>query len=146
MTGQSKSDRDALLRLADALTEDTLNMSDEEVLAEVKEDSFDADRYAADMCERFKKELIVSNKKRLFEAKAGVASMRGAGAGSASVTNIATARVRLHTLLNNPELARTLTLAARNEGELSDADVLSMLDDLRELGVFPSEGNGPGED
>jgi hypothetical protein len=36
-----------------------------------------------------------------------------------------------------------LTLAARNENELSDADVLGMLQDLEELGIVaPDDENG----
>ena len=145
MTRQSKSDRQALLRLADSLAEETLIMSDEEVLAEAREAGIDADRYALDMCERFKKGRIVSNKKRLIDAKAGVVAMSQALSGPASVTNIGAARTRLHVFLNDPELAQTFTLAARKEGDLSDADVLSMLDDLRELGILPLEDGSGGD-
>ena len=41
MTGNQKKERNALDRLADALVDDILNASDEEVLAEAEEDGID---------------------------------------------------------------------------------------------------------
>jgi hypothetical protein len=38
-----------------------------------------------------------------------------------------------------------LTLAARNESELSDADVLGMLQDLEELGIVMSDDESAGQ-
>jgi hypothetical protein len=43
-----------------------------------------------------------------------------------------------------PGFAQKLTLAARKENEMSDTDVLGMLDDLRELGVLPEDGGNGG--
>jgi hypothetical protein len=38
-----------------------------------------------------------------------------------------------------------LTLAARNENELSDVDVLGMLQDLEELGIVARDDEGDGQ-
>ena len=38
-----------------------------------------------------------------------------------------------------------LTLAARNENELSDADVLGMLQDLEELGIIRPDDESAGQ-
>ena len=49
MTGDQRNQRNALARLADALVDDILNASDEEVLAEAEEDGIDP----AKICVRF---------------------------------------------------------------------------------------------
>lgn len=148
MTGNSRTARSALDRLADALVEDILNTSDEDILAEFQESQGDPERNAVDMRSRFEKCLIAANKQRLAAAKAGVAANRLTTGGRASIIDMAKARARLRAVLDAPSLPPTLTLAARNESELSDSDILGMLDDLRELGVLPPEdgedGNGAG--
>jgi hypothetical protein len=51
------------------------------------------------------------------------------------------ARERLRSVLKTLPEGQQLTLAARKESELSDADVVGLLEDLRELGVaFPDDG------
>lgn len=75
----------------------------------------------------------------MSDAKAGVAAVRQAdraGLGG-EVTDIAAARARLQSLIKRHP--GQLTLAARNEAELSDADVLGMLKDLAELGLIDPE-------
>ena len=58
----------------------------------------------------------------------------------------AAARARLQkALLQSPEAAQRLTLAARKGDDLSDADVLGMLEDLEELGILPPESDEDGK-
>lgn len=52
---EPKSDRTALDRLADALAEDILNASDQDILAEVKEDGEDPAAIAAEVQALFAK-------------------------------------------------------------------------------------------
>lgn len=142
MTGKPKTARAALDRLADALVEDILSASDEDILAEIWETESDPERHATNMCAIFEKSLIAANKKKLATAKAGVAASRRPTSMPAAI-DITAARARLRAALEVPGVAQKLTLAARKESELSDADILSMLDDLRELGVLPEDsGNG----
>jgi hypothetical protein len=142
MTGKPKTARAALDRLADALVVDILSASDEAILAEFTESGGDPERHAADMRALFERALIVANKKRLAAAKAGAAASRRPAGTSAPTIDIATARAQLRAALEAPSLPHKLTLAARKENELSDADILSMLDDLRELGVLPPKDGG----
>ena len=144
MTGKPKTERAALDRLVDAFVEDILSASDEDILAEFRETEGDPERHAADMRARFEKILVVANKKRLATARAGLAASRRPAGTPAPVIDIAAARARLRAALDTPGVAQNLTLAARKESELSDADILSMLDDLRELGVLPPEDGGNG--
>lgn len=139
MTGNPKTARAALDRLADVLVEDILSASDEDILAEFRETHGEPEAHAADMRVLFEKSLIAANKRYLTAAKAGVAaSHRPAGARVPTI-DIAKARARLRAVLDAPGLPHQLTLAARKESELSDTDILSILDDLQELGVLPPD-------
>lgn len=140
MTGKPKTERSALDRLADALVEDILSASDKDILAELRETGSDPERHAADMRARFEKSLIAANKRRLAAARAGVAASHLPAGMPVPAIDIGVARARLRAALNVPGVGQKLTLAARKESELSDADILSMLDDLRELGVLPEDG------
>lgn len=142
MSGRPKSERVALDRLADLLVEDILGTTDEDILAEFRETDGDPERHAGDMRARFETSLIAANKKLLATARAGVAASHAPLSEPEQAVDIAAARARLRAALNKSELAQQLTLAARKEGEMSDADVLSMLDDLRELGVLPPDDGG----
>jgi hypothetical protein len=140
MTGKNDKERTALDRLADDLVDDILNASDQDILAEFKENHGDPDRMAAGMRALFDKTLISMNKRRLVAAKAGVtAALRTVGAVPARPVQITAARQQLRRLLNSASADQKLTLAARNEDELSDADVLGMLEAFAELGVVPPE-------
>ena len=55
MTGDQKKERNALDRLADALVDDILNASDEEVLAEAEEDGIDPAKLAGHLREVFER-------------------------------------------------------------------------------------------
>jgi hypothetical protein len=142
MIGDNRKERDALNRLTDLLVEDILNASHEEIFAELKEKKIDLAQNAAAMRTLFEKSLVAMNKQRLAAARAGVAADRAGNQGSSSLIDIAEARRLLRRVLDAPSPGQPVTLAARKESELSDADVLSMLENLRELGVLPPSDNG----
>lgn len=139
MTGDRRKERDALDRLADALVEDILNTPNEDILAEFRQTEDDPERHAADMRALFEKSFVAANKQRLAAARVGVAASRRPTVSPAPVTDIARARALLRAALDAPDVQQKLTLAARKESELSDSDLHSILDDLRELGVLPPE-------
>ncbi len=138
MTGK---DRDEINRIANLLAEELLIISDDEVLEDFKAAyKSDVTQYATDMKLTFAKVVISTNKQKLMSAKAAVAS-RSIRSMDTSVVSISEARKKLRRLLDNPEYMGKLTMAARKESELSDADVISMLGDFEELGVpFPRDG------
>jgi len=82
----------------------------------------------------FEKTVLLANKGRLYAARAGVAAINISSAGSP--IPIAEARARLRQVLDAHALDKSFTLAARKESELSDADVLDMLEAMRELGLL----------
>lgn len=137
MTGKPQSDQDALNRLADALVEDLLEVSDQDILAEVREDNDDPAAIAASMRAMFEKTVASAGKARLAAAKSALVRDRQRPAVVITL-DPAEARRRLERIIaNDPETARKLTLAARKGEGLSDSDVLSMLEDFEELEVQP---------
>jgi hypothetical protein len=136
MTGRNDKERAALDRLADELVDDILNTSDEDILAELKEKGEDPDRIAAEMRALFDQTSISMNKRRLAAAKAGAAAARRTSANvSVRMTDMAAARRRLRQVLDSAGHNQKLTMAARKEDELSDADVLGLLEDFVRLGI-----------
>ena len=137
MTG-TKSDRTALARLANAFVEDVLNASDEDIMAEAREDHLDPATAAAHARALFEKAAATAGKGRLAAARSALSQ----GRRPATVTRLdaAESRRRLQqALTRDPDLARRLTLAARkDQGQgLSDNDVRGLLEDLTELGIMP---------
>jgi hypothetical protein len=142
MIKKRKKERAALDRMADCIVNDILSASDKDVLAEFEETHGDPDHNAIEMRALFEKSLLTSNKKRLAAAKAGVANSRRPATVSTSVTiDMQAARARLRAVVNTPGLPERITLAARKEHELSDLDILGMLEDLQELGILPADNS-----
>ena len=140
------TDRKSLGRLADALVEDILGMSDEEILTEFGEDGGNAAQYAADMRERFSETVLSAKKARLAAAAAGAAASRERTSHRRrDPVESALARERLASALKRGT-SLPMTLAARKEEDLSDADVQGMLEDLEELGAIDPPEDQESED
>jgi hypothetical protein len=141
MTDTDKKARESLGGLVDVLVEDVLAASDEEILAEFTEAHGDPAKNSAEMRALFEKSVLKANKDHLRAAKAGLAASR-ALVPTAKVVSLSDARERLRRVLASCPPDVKVTVAARNESELSDADVLGMLQDLEELGIItPDDGN-----
>ena len=134
MTGTNKKEREALSRLADVLIEDVLAASDQEILAEFVEAQGDPANNAAAMRALFETSVQKANKQGLRAAQAGLAASRRRPV-TPKIDNMQNVRERLRRVLASCPPQTKLTLAARNEDELSDDDVLGMLQDLEELGI-----------
>jgi hypothetical protein len=144
MTDTDKKRREALGRLVDVLVEDVLDASDEEILAEFTETHGDPAKNSAEMRALFEKSVLKANKDRLRAAKAGLAASR-APASTSKFVSMANVRERLRRVLASCPPDMKLTIAARNENELSDADVLGMLQDLEELGIITPDDEDAGQ-
>lgn len=140
MTDNKQSKQRALERLADALVDDILNASPEEILAEFQEDHGGAEHHVTEMRALVEKGVAKANKGLLAAAKAGAASHRTQSNKPTAPIDITEARRLMSTLTP----AQKLTLAARKESEQSDDDLRSMIDDLRELGVLPPDDDSDG--
>jgi hypothetical protein len=137
MTGKQEN-RDALIRLANALVEDVLSASEGEILVEAREDKVDVESVARAGRSQFESIAATIARRRLTEAKAAVAAQRSPA--TVARLDLVAARRQLERLLaQDPETAQKLTLAARKGQSLSDDDVLDMLADLKELGFQVDE-------
>jgi hypothetical protein len=142
MTRPGKVGREGLARLVDVLVDDLLATPDREIVAEFVEEKGDPARNADVMRVLFEKSVLKSNKDRLHAARASLEADRAAPV-TAKIVSMANIRGRLRRILAACPPEVKLTLAARNENELSDADVLGMLQDLEELGIVaPDDESG----
>jgi hypothetical protein len=133
----------ALIPLVDALVEDVLATSDQEILAETIETRGDSTQNAERMRMLFEKSIVRSNKRHLREAQARLAADRAAVI-PAKIANIANIRERFRRVLAVCPPDVKLTLAARNESELSDTDIEGMIRDLEELGIAVPDDESDG--
>jgi hypothetical protein len=140
MTRRSKK----ALRLADALVDDILSTPDDEILAEFADLNGDSSKNSDAMRVLFEKSVLRVRKARLHAAQAGVAADR-IPSPPLKVVRMEDARGRLRRVLKSCPPDVKLTLAARNEDELSDADVLGMLLDLEELGIVAPDDSPSGQ-
>ena len=139
MTGDRKKMRNALDRLADALVDDILNASDEEILAEAEEDGVDPARLAGRLREDFERTATEAGKAKLAAARRGAANARRSGARVVRIEP-ADARRRYDAMIaQDPKLTEKLTLAARKGEGQSESDINSAIEDLTELGAFDAE-------
>jgi hypothetical protein len=131
---ERKEAQKALQGLRQVMVDDIMEASEEEILAQFAEDIGSPHENAARMRALFEKTVVLANKGRLHSARAGAAAGKVSSAGSP--IPIAEARVRLRQVLDAHAHDKSFTLAARKESELSDADVLDMLEVMRELGLL----------
>jgi len=138
MTNSKDTPRGPLDLLADSLIDDLLSASDEEILAEAKEDFGSADKVVAATKEIFERAIASKAKGRLAAARAGV---KGDRERTAAIVPIAASQAKQRlakALATNPRL-QNLTMAARHgkSASTSDTDAEGVLEDLIELGLLP---------
>ena len=139
MTGDQRKERKALNRLADALVDDILTSSDEEVLAEAEEDGIDAAGLAGNLREVFERTAMEAGRAKLVAARRAAADAGRSGARVVSIDR-GDARRRYEAMIaQDPKLTEKLTLAARKGEGQSDRDIDSAIEDLAELGAFDEE-------
>ncbi|WP_315769616.1 MULTISPECIES: hypothetical protein [unclassified Bradyrhizobium] len=138
MNSPDNKKRETLSRLVDELVEDLFATPDQELLSEFTDVPGGAAKNAEEMRALFGGSVLKANKERLKAAKAGAAASRTSRS-AAPLSDLTDIRQRFRRTLAACPPEVKLTLAARNENELSDADMLGMLQDLEELGIFGPE-------
>ena len=143
MTGGQKKERSALDRLADALVDDILNASDEDILAEAAEDGIDPAQLATDMRDLFARTEMETGKAKLAVAKRAAADSQQSGSTVIKIDRSETRRRYDAMIARDHNLTEKLTLAARKgkDQDQSESDIDSAIEDLTELGAFEEEGN-----
>jgi hypothetical protein len=121
----SDKERKEIRQLQDALIDQVLEASDEELLSELAEDGLDPDREAEAMGVELAR---AAGKARMAAARSRLErpALRG--------------KTRFVPAANDDVVdARRLTMAARNGSEQSEADVISAAEDLREIAQHQSK-------
>jgi hypothetical protein len=118
----------------DAMLDDILNLSDAEIASEVAEDGLDLKEEGARGREIYRRAAENARKSKLHEAQAAVAMSRNNSNvvefSSDEITKKYVRALSTGTLSNLP-----VVLAARNGGEMSEADKEKIARDLIELGI-----------
>jgi len=137
MTNDTSEAKLQLERLRDALVEDILNTADEEILAEATENYSDPDAVADRMRDLVNRAILDAGKAAMAKARSAV--REDARQSTSNVVHLPVERKRAlvnKALSDDPGLSQKLTAAARKGEELSERDLDSILEDLRELGVI----------
>jgi hypothetical protein len=130
----------ALDRLTEKLVEDVLNASDTELLAEAKEEGRDVAGDAARSRAIFAKALGAQGKRKMVAARAALNARVVSSARPSGQLTPEQARATLARALRAaPDAVTKLTMAARKDQGLSDADVYGVLEDLADLGLLPPD-------
>lgn len=128
-----------LSRIDDLVVEDILETSDEEIIAQLNDEEGNAANAIAHTKEVAKKAILMSRKSRLKQAQEAVKQ-------SCNVeqnTNVFALPIekKKEFIENAKRNNNELTLAARNEEDMSENDTDTILQDLIELGIIDENGN-----
>ena len=137
MTNKDNEIEDELDRLTDALVRDILLLSDEQVIAEAKEDFGDIDEIVLCMKAVVQGSISEAGKRQMKAAKTNLATVESGIEGAIQNLSVDQKRQLLRTISDS----QPLTMAARNEKELEEDDLDAMLQVLLKLGVIDEEGN-----
>jgi hypothetical protein len=118
----------------EAMLEDIMNLSDDEIVAEAVEDGLDIAEEGARGRDIYRRAVANARKSKLHEAQAAVAMSRNNSnvvkLSSDEITKKYVRALSTGALKNIP-----VVLAARNGGEMSEADKKKIAMDLIELGI-----------
>jgi len=140
--------RRQLRRLAESMADDIVAMTDDEFLAEIKETGQDLDDLARRGERAIANGIAESGRRKLAAAREGAraAAARRKSSGPSNVINLPLVekrRILQRIAAKNSELRTKLTMAARHEedGEISENDLNSLLEDLLDVGAIDEDGN-----
>lgn len=128
----------ALDRLTEKLVEDLFLASDAEIMTEAREEGRDVARDAARSRAIFAKAVVAQGKRKMAAARAALNAPAAPRTLASRRLTPEQARATLAQALRAaPDAATKLTMAARKDQGLSDADVYGILEDLADLGLLP---------
>lgn len=140
---RNTTSRPNLLPFADALVEDLMNLSDEEILAEFRAEGFDPEAIAAELRTRIQGLVAKNGKARLARARAGLAQTR-AGRTASNVISLPISRkqeILAQFAANDGRLRERMTMAARKGEGATELEINDILKNLYDLGAIDDEGN-----
>ncbi|MEX3954412.1 hypothetical protein [Trinickia sp. EG282A] len=133
--------REALRKLADLYIDELLKTPEKDLLDDARSDP--ALGIAGIMArEAYLQAQKLAGKHRLAAARQAVDQHRSDGTKPLPAVDIEKARTLLKRIsANDPAFKGKFTLAARNLEELSDVEIVSIMTDLRSLGVLPDDAD-----
>ena len=141
MNKKQNEAREKLERLCNSLADDIDAMSDDELLAELKEAGEDADAIATRTGSLIADAMASVGRRKLAVARAGYAAHKAGQRSNVLQWPVERKRALIQRFAENDNaLRQKLTLAAR-KGQDSEADVDSFIEDLIDLGAIDDEGN-----
>jgi len=127
------------LSVANALADDILNLSDEELLKEAQDEFDDVASEISSARSAINSAILKSNKSRLSAAKEQLEQKKkSTNQNNILALTLNDKRALIHQAKKS---VHSLTLAARNEEEMSESDINGVLQDLIDLGVIDKDGN-----
>lgn len=133
---------DHLERLTDSLVDDILNLSNDEILSEAKEQFGNISNETEHVRNIIDKAVLHASKNRLAEARNQLSSYKKEEKRNNVISFDQKKSVIEKFTSKNPKLKQKLTLAARKgEGIQTENDIDGMFEDLLELGMIDDEGN-----
>ena len=142
MNKKENEAREKLERLCDVLADEIGTLSDEELLAELKEAGEDADAIAERMSGLIADAIAEVGRRKMATARSGYETNQADRRSNVLQWPAHRKRAVVQRFAQNDgELKRKLTLAARAGKKDTEADMDSFLEDLIGLGVIDDEGN-----
>jgi hypothetical protein len=141
MTKGSRNYDKELKRVEESFVEDVLARSDSEIMAEAAEDG-NASTVLAQARDLVRRALEKSGKAKMMAARAAV--NRTARKPAAAIIALPLSRkkeILRRSVEKSSALPQQITLAARNEDEMSESDLDVILENLQDLGVIDEQGN-----
>lgn len=140
MTKNRNENRHALLNIADAMVDDILNASDEEIQKEVEEIFGDAKESANHTRDLFMKTSASIAKQRADKIRSEIDKERTNRSMPSNVMSLDEARIKINQLIESaPESYPELTMAARNGEGIPDEDIPGIIEDLIALELISKD-------
>jgi predicted O-linked N-acetylglucosamine transferase (SPINDLY family) len=139
----TKGNRDydkELKRVDQAFVEDILARSDSEIIAEVAEDA-NPSIVLAHVRDLVRRALDASSKAKMAAARAAMKQTPRKPPAIIALPLSQKKEILRRLVAKSSALPRQITLAARNEDEMSESDLDGILENLRDLGVIDEQGN-----
>lgn len=143
MTDHERNASEKMSRLAEVLASDAMAATDDEVHAEMREEHGSVETGAARVRSVIGMAVARSGRRKFEAARMGIEKARRVGSPTVSPLSLADKRrIVERYAANDGAFGRKLTLAARNGQEMSEVELDSFLEDLRDLGAI-DEGGEP---
>jgi hypothetical protein len=140
MTNHSRDYDKELKRVEEAFVQDILARSDSEIIAEMAEDA-NASQALARVRDLIRRILEASSKAKMAAARTAMHQTRSKPTALIALPLSQKKEILRRLGAGSSAVPRHITLAARNQDQLSEADLDVFLENLRDLGVIDEQGN-----